>query len=353
MSSTRSFGLDLLRTFAIGFVLLAHFAKVFDSIGFWGVELFFALSGYLIGKIIWENYNSSKTYNIELVTNFWKRRWWRTIPNYYLFLLVMIVFQWFWTKQFTGFETILKSIFFIQNFIGREEEFYSVSWSLCIEEWFYLLFPLVLLLLSFLRFSKKVTFTITLFFFTIASIIIRCYLIEQHVGHSLRGITLARIDAILYGVAASFIINTKNNSKNLSNYMLVVGCILLFYCIKQIHFSNIKYEEIRSGQLFLMLTPLAFSLIMPKVEKLNFSSKHLNWLKVGIQNISLWSYSIYLSHIPVMFTTYYLTSAIRINGMGNLVSKLIGLSVTTMVSAFIYKYFEKPLTNKRPQEIKN
>ncbi|MBJ7428797.1 MAG: hypothetical protein JHD28_07570, partial [Bacteroidia bacterium] len=55
----------------------------------------------------------------------------------------------------------------------------------------------------------------------------------------------------------------------------------------------------------------------------------------------------------VMFTTYYLTSAIRINGMGNLVSKLIGLSVTIMVSAFINKYFEKPLTNKRPQEIKN
>jgi peptidoglycan/LPS O-acetylase OafA/YrhL len=353
MSSTRSFGLDLLRTFAIGFVLLAHFAKVFDSIGFWGVELFFALSGFLIGKIIWENYNSSNSYNMNLVTNFWKRRWWRTIPNYYMFLLVMIVFQLFWTKQFTSFETILKSIFFIQNFIGREEEFYSVSWSLCIEEWFYLLFPLVLLLLSFLGFSKKITFTITLFFFIIISIFIRYYLIEQHVGHSLRGITLARIDAIVYGVAASFIMNTKKNSKNLTNFMLVVGCILLFYCIKQVHFSNIKYEEIRSGQLFLMLTPLAFALIIPRVEKINFTFNRLSCLKVGIQNISLWSYSIYLSHIPVMFTIYYLTSAIRINGMGNLASKLIGLFITIMISAFIYKYFEKPLTNKRPKEIIN
>jgi peptidoglycan/LPS O-acetylase OafA/YrhL len=353
MSSTRSFGLDLLRTLAIGFVLLAHFAKVFDSIGFWGVELFFALSGFLIGKIIWINYNSSNSYNMNLVANFWKRRWWRTIPNYYLFLLVMIVFQWIWSKQFTSFETILKSIFFIQNFIGREEEFYSVSWSLCIEEWFYLLFPLVLLLLSFLRFPKKITFTITLFFFIIISIFIRYYLIEQNVGHSLRGITLARIDAIVYGVAASFIMNTKNNIKNLSNFMLVVGCILLFYCTKQVHFSNIKYEEIRSGQSFLMLTPLAFALIMPKVEKMNFTLKHINWLKVSIQNISLWSYSIYLSHIPVMFTTYYLTSAIRINGMGNLASKLIGLFITIMVSAVIYKYFEKPLTNKRPKEIIN
>lgn len=353
MISSRSFGLDLLRTLAIGFVLLAHFAKVFDSIGFWGVELFFALSGYLIGKIIWENYNLSKTYNIDLVTNFWKRRWWRTIPNYYLFLLVMIVFQWFWSKQFTGGLTILKSIFFIQNFIGREEEFYSVSWSLCIEEWFYLLFPLVLLLLSFFKFSKKVTFTITLFFFIIISIFMRYYLIEQHVGHSLRGITLARIDAIVYGVATSFLTNIKKGSKSISNYLFLAGCIILFYCVKQVHFSEIQYEQIRSGQLFLMLTPLAFALIMPKVEKINFTFKQLNWLKVSILNISLWSYSIYLSHIPVMFTTYYLTSNIRINGVGNLISKLIGLLITIVVSAFIYKYFEKPLTNKRPKEIIN
>jgi peptidoglycan/LPS O-acetylase OafA/YrhL len=135
--------------------------------------------------------------------------------------------------------------------------------------------------------------------------------------------------------------------------MLVIGCILLFFCIQQVHFSNIKYEEIRSGQLFLMLTPLAFAVIIPKVEKMNFTLKYLSWLKVSIENISLWSYSIYLSHIPVMFTTYYLTSAIRINGMGNLASKLIGLFITIMISAFIYKYFEKPLTNKRPKEIIN
>jgi hypothetical protein len=60
----------------------------------------------------------------------------------------------------------------------------------------------------------------------------RYYLIEQHVGHSLRGITLARIDAIVYGVAASFLTNIKKGSNSLSNYMLVVGCVLLFYCIK-------------------------------------------------------------------------------------------------------------------------
>ena len=353
MSSSRSFGLDLLRTLAIGFVLLAHFAKVYDTIGFWGVELFFALSGFLIGKIIWENYNSSKTYNLNLVINFWKRRWWRTVPNYYLFLIVMVIIQWFLNNKLTDIITIIKSIFFIQNFIGREEGFYSVSWSLCIEEWFYLLFPLILLLLSFLNFSKKITFIATLFFFIVSSIFIRYYLIEQHVGHSLRGITLARIDAIVYGVAASFFTHIKRHNKSLTKYMLLLGCIILLYCIKQVHFSEIQYEQIRSGQLFLMLTPLAFALIMPEIEKMNFTFTRFNWLKVSIQKISLWSYSIYLSHIPIMFLIYHITSGIRINGIGNLIAKLLGLLVTVIISAILFRYFEKPLTNKRPSELKS
>ncbi len=353
MSSSRSFGLDILRTLAIGFVLLAHFAKVFDTIGFWGVELFFALSGFLIGKILWENYNSSKIYNINLVINFWKRRWWRTVPNYYLFLVVMVIFQWYLNNKLTEITTIIKSIFFIQNFIGREEEFYSVSWSLCIEEWFYLLFPLLLLLLSYLNFSKKMTFIATLFFFILSSIFIRYYLIEQHVGHSLRGITLARIDAIVYGVAAAFFIQIKKHSKTLPKYMLLLGCVVLFYCVKQVHFSKIQYEQIRSGQLFLMLTPIAFALIMPEIEKINFTFKHLNWLKISIQKMSLWSYSIYLSHIPIMFFIYHITSGIRINEIGNLISKLLGLLVTVVISAILFRYFEKPLTNKRPSELKS
>lgn len=351
MLEKRSFGLDFLRTFAISFVLLAHFAKIFESIGFWGVELFFALSGYLIGKIIWKSYNSNNNYSFKLILNFWKRRWWRTIPNYWLFLVVMIVFQWLRSSQITNGITVLKSLLFLQNFISREEGFYSVSWSLCIEEWFYLLFPLLLLLLSFLKLSRKTTYLLCISIFIVCSVFVRLYLIEQNVGHSLRGITLARLDAIVFGVAIAFITKLLNNNSKVLNYMFIGGSLLLVYCIKQVHFSSISYNEIRSQQLYLMLAPLSFSLIIPIIEKFEMKSIQANWLKKSIQNISLWSYSIYLSHIPVLFFSYYLTVGFRVNGLGNLASKILGFVFTIFISALVYKYFEKPITDKRPNAI--
>jgi len=347
----RSLGLDVLRSLAISLVLLAHFAKIFESIGFWGVELFFALSGYLIGKIIWKNYNSSIKYSFKLMLNFWKRRWWRTIPNYWLFLVVMIVFQWLRSSQITNEITILKSLLFLQNITSREEGFYSVSWSLCIEEWFYLLFPLLLLLLSFLKLPPKTTYLLCISIFIISSVFIRLYLIEQNVGHSLRGITLARLDAIVFGVFVVFITKLIHGNSKVFNYLFIAGSLILIFCIKQVHFSNILYNEIRSQQLYLMLAPLSFSLIIPIIEKFEMKFIQANWLKKSIQNISLWSYSIYLSHIPVLFFSYYLTSSFRINSLGNLASKILGLILTIFISAMVYKYFEKPITDKRPKAI--
>lgn len=351
MLDKRSFGLDLLRTFAIAFVLLAHFAKIFESVGFWGVELFFALSGYLIGKIIWKNYSANGNYSFNLVANFWKRRWWRTIPNYWLFLLIMIVFQWLRSNQLTNGSTILKAIFFIQNFTSREEGFYSVSWSLCIEEWFYLLFPLLLLLLSFLKLPQKTTYLLCISIFIVCSVFVRLYLIEQNVGHSLRGITLARLDAIVFGVAIAFITKLLNNNSKVLNYMFIAGSLLLVFCINKVHFSTISYHEIRSQQIYLMLAPLSFSLIIPIMEKIQMNYIQLKWFKRIIQNISLWSYSIYLSHIPVLFFSYYLTVGFRVNGLGNLASKILGFVFTIFISALVYKYFEKPITDKRPNAI--
>jgi peptidoglycan/LPS O-acetylase OafA/YrhL len=116
MLKNRSFGLDLLRAIAISLVLLAHFVKAFDKLGFWGVELFFALSGFLIGKILWNSFNQNQYYSFPLIINFWQRRWWRTIPNYWLFLLVMIVYQLVRSNQLTNWDIILKSIFFLTKF---------------------------------------------------------------------------------------------------------------------------------------------------------------------------------------------------------------------------------------------
>jgi len=94
----RIIGLDSLRAIAILLVLMAHFVNKLDFLGLYGVELFFSLSGFLIGGILYRSMASEHCWSFKHVKSFWVRRWWRTLPNYYLFLLVSIPFHYFVTK---------------------------------------------------------------------------------------------------------------------------------------------------------------------------------------------------------------------------------------------------------------
>src|ERR1700756_1739896 len=94
-SSQRIAGLDLLRALAIVLVLVAHYPKAgigpltrVLNFGWSGVDLFFVLSGYLIGRQVFAAQASGK--NITLA-GFYARRWLRTLPNYYAVLAVYCV----------------------------------------------------------------------------------------------------------------------------------------------------------------------------------------------------------------------------------------------------------------------
>jgi peptidoglycan/LPS O-acetylase OafA/YrhL len=97
----RIFGLDLMRTIAITMVVAGHclwiypqddslFHQLLQLFGFFGVEIFFVLSGFLIGKILYQLYLKAD-FSLATVFYFLKRRWFRTLPNYYLILLINIL----------------------------------------------------------------------------------------------------------------------------------------------------------------------------------------------------------------------------------------------------------------------
>src|SRR4051812_17830746 len=100
----RNFGLDLLRFLAIFIVLVHHWAGGFlirlypESIqqwtllGFLGVEIFFVLSGFLIGTILIKTFLKENDYSAGMIKNFWVRRWYRTLPLYYVILIVFFIF---------------------------------------------------------------------------------------------------------------------------------------------------------------------------------------------------------------------------------------------------------------------
>ena len=145
----RNFGLDIIRAAAILLVMVSHWS---NNILFWfgikpdgriffsgdlGVELFFALSGFLIGQILISQ--AGQNPSLSNLRVFLVRRWLRTLPLYFLVLILLLLF-------FPPAELVLRYALkfgtLTQNLFKPPPPgwWYAVSWSLAVEEWFYLLF---------------------------------------------------------------------------------------------------------------------------------------------------------------------------------------------------------------------
>src|SRR3954471_20038191 len=180
--TARVFGLDLLRAAAIlmvicahGFVVLyPHFGEplgFFGHGGYYGVELFFVLSGFLIGQILIRN--GADLARAGNVAFFYTRRWLRTLPLFFLFLVVNVVFEHLFRAHPVNFREALSHGLFLRHLAGFHMTFFPESWSLAIEEWFYLLFPAALWIG--LKFTKRfgAVFLLTAFLFLAFSTIAR------------------------------------------------------------------------------------------------------------------------------------------------------------------------------------
>ena len=139
--SKRIFGLDILRAMAIIDVVIVHGGTVLGNIETafpWiklipGVPLFFVLSGFLIGSML-INIFEKENVSFSVILNFLKRRWFRTLPNYYLILILNILFVYFGIikEDFTQFN--FSFFIFSQNLFRPFYGFFWESWSISIEE---------------------------------------------------------------------------------------------------------------------------------------------------------------------------------------------------------------------------
>ena len=147
-AASRVANLDLLRAVAIALVVPVNLvgegvldvgpgmARVFES-GWVGVDLFFVLSGWLVGGLYWRELGR---YGDVGLRRFWARRWLRTIPPYLVALVTVYGLRAAFTDNADPFDW--RYLAFLQNYTGLP--YWGVSWSLCIEEHFYLALPLVL-----------------------------------------------------------------------------------------------------------------------------------------------------------------------------------------------------------------
>ncbi len=153
----RLHGLDHLRALAIVLVLLFHYQvyyglpeplassglDIISGFGWSGVDLFFVLSGYLIGNKLLSNIDNHG--NIRF-GQFYMNRSFRIFPAY--LAAVAIYFAFSEVQEGRGLQPLWKFLTFTQNIpIDLRANTFSHAWSLCVEEHFYLALPLILYLL--------------------------------------------------------------------------------------------------------------------------------------------------------------------------------------------------------------
>lgn len=215
----RIFGLDLLRALAILFVMWGHGTTLLqkENLDSWiyylaidGLSIFFVLSGFLIGGI-WIKLVAQSAVGISLILNFWIRRWFRTLPNYYLILTVLVVLS--ATYRDFNINEALPYYGFVQNLNWVHPLFFAEAWSLSIEEWFYFLLPLLYITLSFFRglsVRKKMLYLIlvVILFSSVWRYVRAIDLGEVDFfiwNDQFRSQVFMRLDSIMYGVLGAYV----------------------------------------------------------------------------------------------------------------------------------------------------
>jgi peptidoglycan/LPS O-acetylase OafA/YrhL len=344
----RNHGLDLLRALAILGVLLLHAGMAVPvipsslqwifSYGWSGVDLFFVLSGFLIGRQVFEDKTSGSMGRKLKV--FWIKRWYRTFPLYFFVLGIYSVIKPMIGNPFNGWS--LSYLFFFQNYLPPQD--FVQSWSLCIEEQFYVVFPILAYGLWTRQRNKwfwllpmLVSFLSRLFLWNTGMF---PEINDNIVSASVRFPTHTHLDGISCGVflAATF---PYWNKKSLSfkRTLGVTGLALLCACF---YLTGAWLSGFAVVYSFTLLA-IAFSLCLIGVYDLKLPSG----LMIPIYRLSLWSYSLYLWNNLAMKVPQVISS------VSWPLQFMAFFGATIIISVLTYEFIEVPFLRFRENHLRN
>ncbi len=355
-ADARTASLDAFRIIAITCVMLAHGSllsiDLFPSLryvtiilGVIGVELFFVLSGFLIGRQLLNVGEGTQS-----IGNFWARRWFRTLPNYYLFLLLNLALYTFILKRPAGDLSLL--VFSHNLFAPFADAFFAESWSLAVEEWFYLLAPLmVFLCVSIFPRQRKYGVLVTMLFIIVACTVARFWVAQvtsASIDSALRKIVLLRLDALAFGVALAWLERYRPLMLAKLARAWWLGALLLLVAISYLAtlseslalFAPPGTQHRLLAPLLFTLLPIACALLLGGAQSVRMSTS--TW----VTNQSKWSYSMYLLHFPLLLLILHFSGGLK-NPVAIALAFFAWYTATIIGAAAIYHWFEKPIMDLR------
>ena len=340
--------LDGLRAIAVIFVILFHSGIELFSGGFIGVDIFFVLSGYLITGIIFKKLES----NSFSLYDFYAKRIKRLIPPVIIIKFFSLVVGYYLMNPYqflilidqAFYSTILLSNFYLSN----NSDYFSLStfenplmhtWSLSLEEQFYLIFPIIFFIIYY-KFKNRIVLFLSLFLlislfmaqfggnltFEKPFIEYKLYFFNQP-GFASYFLPIGRFFEFLFG-SVSYLLTTKLKKITFSHKALsYIGIFLIFL-------SLILYDGNSNFPNFLTLIPIIGTILI--IVYYPEKNSYINFLTLKpFIFIGTISYSLYLWHQP-LFAFY----RIKFNSEIPILAICIIIFISFIFSYLSHKYVE-------------
>ena len=348
--------IDSLRALAVLAVIIYHVDVNYLPGGFLGVDLFFVLSGYLISSLIIKEYRKTGSLNLY---NFYIRRARRLLPAVYFMitvgLVVMVLFNEVLLRK-SHLDAIFGYIYssnwwYIFHKLDYFDSFGAQSpfkhlWSLAIEEQFYMIFPLLFLLVNRKKKSKDGTYKLNKNFLYVVLGLILVSLIAHillfdinnisriYFGTDTRAFSLlvGVVGAILYPMERLHAKVTPQQNMIYSVVSLVSIATLITVMIYTSEYNTLLY---RGG--FLLVAILGLIVIISSGKQHTLMSRLLSFKPVVF--IGKISYSLYLWHFPVLV----LTTPVSEIGNPNIIFVILRVVLTFVLATASYMFVETPI----------
>ena len=338
--------IDGLRAIAVLPVIFFHGGFTFFQGGFIGVDVFFVISGYLItGIIITEIFQSSFS-----IVNFYERRARRILPALFMIFAFSVIASWILLppielKKFG--QSLFSASVFASNFYFWLDSGYFDSgaflkplihtWSLGVEEQFYIIFPLLAMLIYKLNRALTLPFFLLLFFISLS--LAHIYSKSENdafITHGSFFLFPTRAWELLLG-SILFLAYSNNwikiNDINVNNLMSFIGLLLICYSI--IFFS----EATPFPSIYTLIPTIGTALLITFCREGTLINKILT-IKPMIL-IGLISYSAYLWHQPLLiFSRHYLVGEL------SSIYVILLIFLTFLLSYLSWRFVEKPFRDK-------
>ena len=348
--------IDSLRALAVLAVIIYHVDVNYLPGGFLGVDLFFVLSGYLISSLIIKEFRKTGTVNLY---NFYIRRARRLLPAVYFMitvgLVVMVLFNEVLLRK-SHLDAIFGYIYssnwwYIFHKLDYFDSFGAQSpfkhlWSLAIEEQFYMIFPLLFLLVNGKKKSKDGTYKLNKNFLYVVLGLILVSLIAHILLFDINNIsriyfgTDTRAFSLLVGVVGAILypmerLHSKVRPQQNIIYSVVSLVSIATLITVMVYTSEYNTWLYRGG--FLLVAILGLIVIISSGKQHTLMSKLLSFKPVVF--IGKISYSLYLWHFPILV----LTTPVSEIGNPNIIFVILRVILTFVLATASYVFVETPI----------